>query len=154
MLRHCLVSVCTTRSVASISVTSACSASTSSPSSFAACCSVFGLRPVIATRAPSALDHWAVANPMPLLPPVIKPTLLASFIGNPPSSLCAAADPVQPVGRYSAEATGLGQAACTRAQPTVSAAAEIRFLKQPMLVLVLPYFPLVEYLYHPGRLCI
>jgi hypothetical protein len=49
-----------------------------------AVCKVFGLRPVIATRAPSPTNNRAVANPMPLLPPVIKATLLSSFMSDSP----------------------------------------------------------------------
>jgi hypothetical protein len=39
-------------------------------------------RPVIATRAPSATNSFAVASPMPLLPPVINAVLFANRIGS------------------------------------------------------------------------
>ncbi len=37
----------------------------------------------MATRAPSAANSFAVARPMPLLPPVISAVLFASLIGKP-----------------------------------------------------------------------
>jgi hypothetical protein len=36
----------------------------------------------MATRAPSATNSRAVANPMPLLPPVIKAVLVLSFMSG------------------------------------------------------------------------
>src|SRR6202000_957697 len=46
-------------------------------SSFAAASRVSLLRPVMATFAPSATNSFAVASPMPLLPPVMNAVLLA-----------------------------------------------------------------------------
>ena len=72
------------RSVASTSATSARKANAASPSSARAASSVDWLRPVIATRAPSATNSLAVAKPMPLLPPVIRAALFARRIGQTP----------------------------------------------------------------------
>src|SRR6202051_4169133 len=41
--------------------------------------SSFSRRPVITTRAPSSTNRLAVANPIPLLPPVMTATLPSSF---------------------------------------------------------------------------
>ncbi len=38
------------------------------------------LRPVITTWAPSAMNRWAVANPIPLLPPVMTAILLFNLV--------------------------------------------------------------------------
>ena len=38
--------------------------------------SVSGLRPVTMTFAPSALKRWAVAKPIPVVPPVIRIVLV------------------------------------------------------------------------------
>src|SRR5947207_9859437 len=59
--------------------TSACTASTPFPMVFTASSRVFLLRPEIATRAPSSCRRLAVANPMPLLPPVTTATLPSSL---------------------------------------------------------------------------
>src|SRR5882724_2870541 len=45
----------------------------------AASFSSFSRRPVITTRAPSSTKRLAVANPIPLLPPVMIATLPSSF---------------------------------------------------------------------------
>src|SRR5579862_5310298 len=50
------------------------------PSVFRAAAMVSGLRPVTRTRAPSACRSWAVARPMPVVPPVIRMFLF--FIGK------------------------------------------------------------------------
>ena len=47
----------------------------SGPSSFCAVFKVASLRPVMATLAPSRMNAFAVASPMPLLPPVTTATL-------------------------------------------------------------------------------
>src|SRR5262249_8971192 len=67
-------------SSAAPSLTSAVSASAFGPSSFAAASSVSRLRPVITTLAPSATNRRAVANPMPLLPPVTNAVLFFSLM--------------------------------------------------------------------------
>src|SRR5882757_2099699 len=74
-------------SVAAMSVASAAIASAFGPSSFAAASSVAWLRPVITTFAPSATNSFAVASPMPLLPPVINAVLFASLMS---ASRCCA----------------------------------------------------------------
>src|SRR3954453_11060199 len=66
-------------SVAAMSVASAVTAKAFCPNSFAAVSSVARLRPVIMTFAPSATNSFAVASPMPLLPPVINAVLFASL---------------------------------------------------------------------------
>ncbi len=70
----------TARSVAATSPASAWIATTSPPSARAAASSLSLLRPVIATRAPSARNSLAVAKPIPLLPPVIRAVLPSSRI--------------------------------------------------------------------------
>ena len=67
-------------SVAAMSVASATMASAFGPNSFAAASSVAWLRPVMTTLAPSATNSFAVARPMPLLPPVINAVLFVSRI--------------------------------------------------------------------------
>src|SRR5216684_2720020 len=59
--------------------TSVCTASTPLPIVFTASSSVFLLRPAIATRAPSSCNRFAVANPMPLFPPVTTATFPSSL---------------------------------------------------------------------------
>src|SRR5271168_5334153 len=49
------------------------------PISFSAASSCAWRRPVMKTYAPSATNLFAVANPMPLFPPVITATLPSSF---------------------------------------------------------------------------
>ena len=44
--------------------------------SFFAEASVSGLRPVTMTFAPAALKSWAVARPIPVVPPVIRMVLV------------------------------------------------------------------------------
>src|SRR5271154_7310098 len=58
--------------------TSDCTASKPLPSEAVASSSVFWLRPLMATRAPSSCNRFAVARPMPLLPPVITATFPSS----------------------------------------------------------------------------
>src|SRR4051812_23064320 len=54
------------------------------PSALPAASSVFGLLPVIATRAPSVRNSCAVARPMPVVPPVMSARLpLRRFISDP-----------------------------------------------------------------------
>src|ERR1700752_4848102 len=64
------------------------------PISFTAAANSFSRRPVINTYAPSPTNPFAVASPIPLLPPVISailpsslPTRSSSFISSPCFSL-------------------------------------------------------------------
>src|SRR5436190_1704290 len=59
--------------------TSPCTASTERPTVFAASSRASWRRPVMTTLAPSAANNLAVANPMPLLPPVTSATFPVSF---------------------------------------------------------------------------
>src|SRR5258706_5438678 len=61
-------------------------ASVPGPISFAAEASVFSSRPVIATLAPSRAYAFAVANPIPLFPPVTTATFPSNRFVDMPAS--------------------------------------------------------------------
>src|SRR5438270_7857111 len=73
--------------------TSACTASTPFPMVLTASSSVFLLRPVMTTLAPSSCRRFAVASPMPLFPPVTTATFPSSlFMSSSLSVECSGWD--------------------------------------------------------------
>ncbi len=77
---NCFSTVFATCSIAAGSSRSALIAIAFGPSSVTASSSFLLSRPVIATRAPCSTSIFAVANPMPLLPPVMSAVLFSNLM--------------------------------------------------------------------------